>query len=161
MSAYFSDCGNYRYRLSRTLAGSDGPLLLIGLNPSTADATHNDPTIRRCMGFARTWGHRELVVANLFSFRATKPKDLKAATTPIGPETNALLLREAQRASRILVAWGMHGGFMQRDQAVLELLSDFPLYCLGKTKAGFPRHPLYIRADAQPMPYSAKCAKQD
>lgn len=156
MSASFSICGTYRYLLGRSIDGQGGPLLLIGLNPSTADATQNDPTIRRCMGFAHTWGHSELVVANLFSFRATRPQDLKAATAPIGPETDTLLLQQADRASRILVAWGMHGGWMQRDQAVLDLLSAFPLFCLGHTKAGFPRHPLYLRADTQAIPYAAK-----
>jgi hypothetical protein len=156
MSALFSSCGQYRYRLKRQLTGTTGPLLLIGLNPSTADASRNDPTIRRCIGFADLWGHSELVVTNLFSFRATKPAALKAADAPIGPDTDAILLEEAQRASRILVAWGMHGGFQNRDQAVLELLSPFDLSCLGKTKAGFPRHPLYMRANTQPIPYSLK-----
>jgi hypothetical protein len=156
MSASFSVCGTYRYQLSRRIEGQGGRLLLIGLNPSTADATQNDPTIRRCMGFARTWGHSELVVTNLFSFRATRPQDLKAAREPIGPETDTVLLQQAHQASRILVAWGMHGGWMQRDEVVLALLSAFPLFCLGLTKAGFPRHPLYLRADTQPLPYAAK-----
>jgi hypothetical protein len=156
MSALFSSCGQYRYRLNRKLTGTNGPLVLIGLNPSTADANRNDPTIRRCIGFADLWGHSELVVTNLFSFRATKPGALKAADAPIGPDTDAILLKEAHRASRILVAWGMHGGFQNRDRAVLELLKPFPLSCLGTTQAGFPRHPLYMRANTQPVTYSLK-----
>ena len=156
MSAILSPCERYRYRLTRTLEGTGGPLLLIGLNPSTADATQDDPTIRRCIDFARRWGHSELVVANLFAFRATRPKDLKNAPEPIGAETDRILLNEAKRASRILVAWGVHGPYKSRDQEVLSLLAPFALSCLGTTKAGQPRHPLYIRADTLPQDYSAK-----
>ena len=153
MSALFSDCGRYRYRLTRTLSGSEGTLLILGLNPSTADASINDPTIRRCIGFGESWGHSKLVVANLFAWRATHPKDLKAAPAPIGPECDRVLKEEAARAARILVAWGVHGSFLHRDRAVLKLLEGQTLECLGKTKGGQPRHPLYIRADQQPLPY--------
>jgi hypothetical protein len=156
MGALISPCERYRYRLTRPLRGDAGPLLLIGLNPSTADATQDDPTIRRCIGFAERWGHSELVVANLFSFRATQPKDLKTAPEPIGPETDRILLSEAQKATRILVAWGVHGCFLERDRQVLKLLSGHPLSCLGTTQAGLPRHPLYIRADTLPQPYWEK-----
>mgnify|MGYP001231335547 CR=1 FL=1 len=156
MSALFSECGLYRYRLTRTLHGDKNPLLIIGLNPSTADATHNDPTIRRCIGFAERWGHNALVVANLFSYRSTQPKGLKKARFPVGPETDRILQEEAMKAGTILAAWGAHGGLFDRNRDVLALLQDYPLFCLGKTKAGHPRHPLYIRADTLPMPYSVK-----
>ena len=156
MSALFSPCGAYRYRLTRTLQGKKKPLLIIGLNPSTADATHNDPTIRRCIGFAERWGHSELVVTNLFSFRSTQPDGLKKTKAPVGPDTDEILQNEAAKAGTILAAWGVHGGLFNRNLEVLKLLEDYPLFCLGITKAGHPRHPLYIRADTQPMPYSAK-----
>ena len=153
MSALFSTCGHYRYRLTRELAGTGGALLIIGLNPSTADATHNDPTIRRCIGFAERWGHSALIVANLFAFRATHPKDLKKAADPVGPECDRFLLESAMKASRVLVAWGYHGAFLSRHSEVTELLKNHPLECLGKTQSGLPRHPLYIRADTLPQSY--------
>ena len=156
MSALFSSCGHYRYRLTRSFQEGQGTLLYIGLNPSTADETHNDPTIRRCINFAKSWGYNRLVVVNLFSFRATLPSDLKTTQEPNGPENNQHLLQEAQKASRILVGWGVHGTFLGRDKEVLELLRPFELSCLGRTKAGMPRHPLYIRADTLPQPYSLK-----
>jgi len=156
MSALFSECGLYRYRLTRRLHGDRGSLLIIGLNPSTADATHNDPTIRRCLGFAERWGHSTLVVTNLFSFRSTQPEGLKKTKSPIGLDTDQILQQEAEKATMILAAWGAHGGLFNRNREVLALLQNYPLYCLGITKAGHPRHPLYIRADTLPMPYSAK-----
>ena len=156
MSALFSDCGSYRYRLTRSLNGSKGSLLFVGLNPSTADATHNDPTIRRCIGFAESWGHRRLVVVNLFAFRATHPADLKSASHPIGPDNDRILRDEAALAETILLGWGVHGSHRTRDQEVLHLLSPYSLSCLGRTKAGQPRHPLYLRADTVLEPYERK-----
>ena len=153
MSALFSECGRYRYRLTRQLSGNRGPLLVVGLNPSTADATHNDPTIRRCMGFASRWDHSALVVVNLFAYRATQPKDLKTATDPIGPDCDTILLESAKACSRILVAWGNHGAYLKRHKQVLGLLSGQHLECLGTTQSGFPRHPLYMRADTLPQIY--------
>ena len=156
MSALFSPCRTHRYRLTRELAGNGGTLFFIGLNPSTADETHNDPTIRRCMDFAERWGHSRLVVGNLFSYRATHPKDLRKARDPNGPESNPILLKEARNASQILIGWGVHGTHRDRNQEVLDLLDSFPLFCLGRTKNGHPRHPLYIRASTLPESYSSK-----
>ena len=156
MSALFSPCRTYRYRLTRDLSGDQGTLLFIGLNPSPADETHNDPTIRRCIGFAESWGFQRLVVANLFAYRATHPKDLKRAVDPVGPENDDLLLQEAKRAQTVLLGWGAHGPHRGRHTEVLHLLKTSPLHCLGVTKEGHPRHPLYLRADTRLRPYDLK-----
>lgn len=124
------------------------------LNPSTADAQHNDPTIHRCVRFAQRWGYGALDVVNLFAYRATDPKVLKTIPDPIGPENDAYLLAAATQAERIVLAWGNWGALGQRNQQVLQL---FPvqsrLYCLGKTLAGQPRHPLYLSYDSQLLPW--------
>ena len=156
MSAHFSDCRRYRYLLTRELSGRRGPLLFVGLNPSTADETQNDPTIRRCIGFAESWGHSRLIVANLFAYRATHPKDLKTVRHPIGVENDRVLLRESREAQTVLLGWGVHGVYRNRHEEVLDLLSEHPLYCLGVTKAGHPRHPLYLRSDTPLLAYERK-----
>lgn len=150
--AYFSpDAGQvYRYALSR--AWGDGPMVMfIGLNPSTADATVNDPTIRRCMGFARREGYGGMWMANLFALRATKPARLFEATgNPMGPD-NEQWLRDMAKwcgSNNIIAAWGIHGDFMGQAYRLRRLLDGYRLRCLGRTKKGHPRHPLYLRADA-------------
>jgi hypothetical protein len=150
-SAEFSPCLLYRYRLHR-FWGAGPAMPFVMLNPSTADAFTDDPTIRRCVEFARREGAGGLAVVNLYAFRATKPADLWRAVDPIGPDnaTHLRLVAEQARLSGIPVvcAWGAHVGtaasvltapFMEADRV-----------CLGKTKHGHPRHPLYVRAD-QPL----------
>jgi hypothetical protein len=114
------------------------------LNPSTADALMDDPTIRRCMGFARRWGFSAVSVRNLFAFRATKPKDLLTALDPTGGGRGDMELRTAGTADMTVVAWGAHVP-LNRDHQALRMI-DGMLHCLGKTKHGHPRHPLYVRA---------------
>ena len=122
------------------------------LNPSTANATRNDPTIRRCIGFARAWGYERLVVTNLFGLRATLPAALRSAVDPIGPENDRHLRRAAVQADRIVCAWGVHGALGNRGAEVLTLLKGFRLEHLGLTRGGHPRHPLYLPAACQPQP---------
>ena len=159
-AARISDDGLYRYALLRRWA-DDGPVAtFVMLNPSTADATVDDPTIRRCVGFATSWGCAALHVLNLYAFRATKPADLWKAGDPIGPENHQLLMRHVL-ASRIrqdplVVAWGAHA----RPERVAEFVYSLGVWkdhlsCLGVTKAGAPRHPLYIAGVTALRPWVA------
>lgn len=143
-----SPCRMYRYRLWREWNQGNGYVMIVGLNPSTADETKDDNTIRKCVKFAKTWGYQALCMTNLFAFRATQPSDMIAAPEPIGAENNQHLLEIAQDAGLILVAWGAMGGYMHRDRQVIELLKGKSLKCLGLTQGGLPKHPLYI-PDAQ------------
>lgn len=157
-SAEFSRCRQYRYSLTRFWNESLPILPIIGLNPSTADEITDDPTIRRCIGFARSWGYGCIVMLNLFALRATDPKVMKAHPAPIG-DANDDHLMIWTRGRRVLCAWGANGSFMNRDRAVLDLLADRDLVCLGTTKAGHPKHPLYIRGDTQPVSMHANAAR--
>ena len=143
--AIFSDCDRYRYALWRRWSEGSSFANFVGLNPSTADATHNDPTIRRCIRFARDWGHDGVIVTNLFAWRATYPTDLRRAKRPIGPDNDAWIKWAVGHSSQTVAAWGNDGLWSDRRESVLPLLSS-PL-CLGQTKLGAPRHPLYVRAD--------------
>ncbi len=149
--AVLSSCGQYRYGLTRTFFTGTGTVLFIMLNPSTADAEMDDPTIRRCIGFARRWGFQELKVGNLFALRATDPRELKRVSDPIGPENDRYLMHMSGSADAVIAAWGAHGIYRNRSQHVLGLLEG-TVECLGLTKQGYPRHPLYLRADAAREP---------
>ena len=152
-TALFSPCRAYRYLLYRRLGGAEKRIMFIGLNPSTADEITNDPTITRCIGFARKWGYSGLVMANLFAFRATKPKDMKLAADPIGPDNMRWLLEVAHEQMKygwdIVAAWGAQGTFLNQDQKILRIFVDdgIHLQCLGLTKGGLPKHPLFLRQD--------------
>lgn len=149
-NAILSPCGLYRYRLTRRWA--DGPTCgFIMLNPSTADAEKDDPTIRRCIGFAKREGCGGLIVVNLFAFRATKPIALLDAEDPIGPDADHHLLDAIQEVDGPLIAaWGnWNRGHRAADVAAM---IGAHCACLGKTKDGHPRHPLYVRADAPLVP---------
>jgi hypothetical protein len=147
-SAHLSRCQRYRYALWRTWNKRLTTVLFVGLNPSTADATDDDPTLRRCVRFARTWGYGRLMVANLFAFRATKPAELRLASHPIGRANDHWLLRLAAESDASGAAWGNAGSYLGRDAEVVALLSD--LLCLGVTRAGAPRHPLYVAGATMP-----------
>jgi hypothetical protein len=151
-SAVFSKCGRYRYVLRRTWNESGPTVLIIGLNPSTADAECDDPTIRRCIGFARDWGYGSLLVGNLFAYRATHPRVLKSVADPIGPRNDSWLRNLVRQADFVVAAWGIHGSLHSRDMQVLAAVSD--VHCLGVTKAGYPRHPLYLSATSMLYSFS-------
>lgn len=153
--AEFSPCRTWRYALWRRWGEGGKLLAVIGLNPSTADESANDPTIRRCLDFAARWGYDGLTMLNLFAFRATLPPDMKSAADPIGPENDQALVRYCDQSSFIVAAWGTHGPFRGRDAAVLRLLAKWPIYCLRQTKGGHPEHPLYIPAATKPQIYRA------
>jgi hypothetical protein len=135
----------WRYALWRAWDPDRPTVAFVGLNPSTADETLDDPTIRRCIGFAKSWGYGGLYMLNLFAFRATDPADMKAAADPVGPYNDEALSYRQSRCQLTVAAWGVHGGFKGRADHVLShvLVSD-AVYCLGKTKDGFPKHPLYL-----------------
>ena len=143
--AVLSSCGRYRYRLNREWLGGEGDILFIMLNPSTADEEKDDPTIRRCIGFARRWGFRRLWVGNLFALRATDPRELTRVADPVGPDNNEHLVGMAVSAECIVAAWGAWGALRGRDEEIRQIIGG--LEHLGLTKEGHPRHPLYVRAD--------------
>ena len=159
MSARFSPDRKYRYFLSRDLGFTGaGACMFVMLNPSTADETADDPTIRRCIGFAKTWGYRTLFVTNLSPLRATDPKELLAA----GPEQGDVwqenignILEMAMYCGIVVAAWGVHGAAERRADRVAQALELHRLhaYCLGTTKGGHPRHPLYVTANTKPRLY--------
>ncbi len=146
--AEFSPCRLYRYSLWRLW--DDRPkVAFIGLNPSTADETADDPTIRRCIGYASDWGYGGLYMLNLFAFRATDPKDMKAASDPVGPDNNLALTGHALTCAKTIAAWGNDGLYRARSAAVRAMLPR--LYCLGLNANGEPKHPLYLAKNLRPV----------
>lgn len=157
MSAILSADQKYRYRLRRDLgAYGYGACCFVMLNPSTADANMDDPTIRRCMGFARSFDCDFLDVVNLFAYRSTDPDALYGISSDaaIGPE-NDQHIAEACYVSRIVIcAWGNHGKLHDRGDTVLALIRSMgkrPMALKINVKSGQPGHPLYLKADAVPM----------
>lgn len=181
--ATISPCGKYRYRLWREWRlhpspaqwdmwtdergkpvvdgageqlGEPKSCIFIMLNPSTADGEQDDPTIRRCIGFAKAWGYDRLDVLNLFAYRATDPRQLLALNhddDPVG-QGNSKAIKSALFPSRlagiVVCAWGAHGGHLGQDETVLGWLGDHDAYALGLSADGHPRHPLYLPASATP-----------
>ena len=145
--AVLSEDGVYRYELYRRWADNTRPVLWVMLNPSTADAEIDDPTIRRVIGFSQSWGFQAAIVCNLFALRATNPQALRTHSDPVGPDNDDYLMRAVCASDRIVVAWGAHPFASSRAAWVKKLLPNS--HCLGVTKEGHPRHPLYARADAQ------------
>jgi hypothetical protein len=148
-SAAISRCGHYRWWLRRSWAREHGLVVcFLMLNPSTADARRDDPTIRRCLGFARAWGFAILEVRNLFAWRATDPRELLAAPDPTGGSRGDRELASALNSDLIVAAWGAWVPFA-RDNEALALLGGRQLMCLGRTRNGQPRHPLYVRENTR------------
>lgn len=125
----------------------------IGLNPSTADETKDDPTVRRCIDFAKQWGFGAMCMTNLFAFRATDPKAMKVRSFPEGEGNIEWLCKIGANAGLIVVAWGSHGAHYHRDQMVLNILrgNNLKLHCLGRNQDGTPKHPLYLPKTTQPI----------
>jgi len=175
--ANISACGAYRYSLWREWRGTpnarwdwwtndDGTPVVDGagaqlgepqtatfvmLNPSTADGKTDDPTIRRCVAFARSWGYDRMVAVNLFAYRATSPRDLLKLThkdNPVGTNNQYAIERETSEPGVVVCAWGAHGGHLGQDETALGWISA-QTFCLGRTKDGHPRHPLYVAGTAE------------
>ncbi len=158
VSAIISDCGQYRYTLHRKLpqvVSFNKLCLFIMLNPSTADANLDDPTIRRCIGFAKRESCTELTVVNLFALRATNPKEISAHHSPIGPDNHRHVEHQLERhgGGVIVAAWGAHPAVA--GMSLPFKIRDFGALCLGTTKEGRPRHPLYVRADQPLIPWGS------
>lgn len=150
--ADYSDDQAYRYLLVRVWAA--GPrVVFVMLNPSTATETQNDPTVERCERRARSLGFGSFAVTNIFAFRATDPKVMRAVADPVGPQNDAAILQMAAEASRVICAWGTHGLHLGRGAKVEALLRQrgLDLYHLGLSKGGLPKHPLYIGYETQPV----------
>ena len=147
--------GGYRYMLTRDWDLDHDRMTIIMLNPSTADQNTDDPTIRRCITFAKREGHGGLQVVNLFGYRATNPATLRTATDPVGPDNDDALLDALDTANYVVVAWGAHPFAKERAAEVLAVIADhgLPVLCLGTTKDGHPRHPLYVKGDQPLVPY--------
>lgn len=153
--AVYSDCERYRYSLTRTWDADGGRVLFVMLNPSTATEVQNDPTVERCERRARALGYGAFRVANIFAWRETDPRLMRAAADPVGPENDAAILEGAGWADMIVAAWGAHGAHLDRGPAVAELLfsTGRPVHHLGLTRGGHPKHPLYISYARRPEPW--------
>lgn len=154
--AVYSPCARYRYLLTRTWDPGGGRALFIMLNPSTATETQNDPTVERCERRARALGFGAFRVANIFAFRATDPRRMRAAADPVGPNNDGAIAASLPWADLVVCAWGTHGAHLGRGAEVERLLraTGRPLHHLGLTRDGHPRHPLYIGYARQPEPWT-------
>jgi hypothetical protein len=155
-TAIISECGKFRYRLGRRWAEGK-TLLFVMLNPSTADASVDDATIRRCVKFAQAHEFGGLEVVNLFAYRATDPKDLRRAGYPVGPENDAHIVDAAQSSAAVCLAWGSNVAGLERPQIVLPMLRDIgvQLQCLRITRSGYPQHPLMLPSSCRLMPFDS------
>lgn len=146
--AVISDDGLYRYKLTRRwgdTAETDPHLVWVMLNPSTADGTYDDPTIRKCVGFARRFAYGGIHVVNLFAYRATDPRDLAKAADPVGPHNVAWQLDAIQGGNPVVAAWGAGFGRLPWAPSLVDLRGyRQQVWCLGTTRSGMPRHPLYV-----------------
>jgi len=151
--AVYSDCERYRYELTRTWDPSGRKALFVMLNPSTATEVQNDPTVERCERRARALGFGAFRVTNIFAWRDTDPKKMRAAADPVGPANDAAIRDGALWADQVICAWGTHGEHLHRGRDVEALLraTGLELHHLGLTRAGHPKHPLYIGYAQQPQ----------
>mgnify|MGYP001162362035 FL=1 len=147
--AFFSKDRKHRYALWRVWNNKLPKVLFIGLNPSTADEVKDDPTIRRCINYAKDWGYGGYIMGNIFAYRSTDPKNLKITNDPIGIDNNSWLIKLHSEASLTIGAWGNHGKYLDRGEEVSNLIDN--LYCLRITKEGHPSHPLYLPGNLKPI----------
>lgn len=152
-TAIYSPCERYRYLLTRVWNAKGQRVLFVMLNPSTATEVQNDPTVERCERRARALGFGAFRVTNIFAWRDTDPRAMRAAPEPVGPENDAAIVRSCHWADRIIAAWGTHGAHLDRGPAVEALLrgTGRAVHTLGLSKAGHPKHPLYIGYAQQPQ----------
>ena len=147
-----SACGRYRYLLRRSWDFDRMRALFVMLNPSTADAEIDDPTIRSCARLCRSWGYGSFEVVNLFGWRATDPSELAKAASPVGPDNDSIAACAIARCDVAIAAWGAHSMAERRTDAMRRLIehSRPAVFCLGSTKSGAPKHPLYIETGTVP-----------
>ena len=151
--AVYSDCQLYRYSLTRQWQNTGRKALFVMLNPSTATEVQNDPTVERCERRARALGFGAFAVTNIFAYRATDPLRMRGQADPVGPQNDQAIAEAVIWADQIICGWGSHGAHIGRGAQVGALLRSTgkPLFHLGLTQAGQPRHPLYIGYAVQPM----------
>jgi hypothetical protein len=152
--ATVSEDGLYRYRLWRECGGgSRSSVTFVMLNPSTADGSHDDPTIRRCVGFARRWQFQRLDVVNLFARRATDPRELSRVSEPVGPENDTHILDACRTAEWVICAWGSRAFAQRRADDVARMLREAGIHlrCLRRSRHGRPWHPLYVSYGTRPI----------
>jgi hypothetical protein len=147
-NAIISADGKYRYQLSRIWDEEKPNILFIMLNPSTADADVDDPTIRRVMNFSKSWGYGGVFVGNLYAFRSTDPKALRNTDDPVGEDNIEHIKKLIGVTERVVYAWGNN----QKEPEWLSSLVDTP-YCIDISKKGLPKHPLYLKSELHPKLY--------
>ena len=149
--AHITRCGKFRYWLVRKWNPGENYICWIMLNPSTTDASKDDPTIKRCITFSKKWGFDGLYVVNLYAYRATDPKELKKAGFPKGEFNDFFVKFIASICKKVVCAWGNHGQYKNRYYEILKLLlpHSVKVYSLGYTKTKQPKHPLYVCGDTE------------
>jgi hypothetical protein len=151
--ATFDATRRYRYVLWRRWGSRTSRVLFVMLNPSTADEHVLDPTVRKCVRWAQSWGFGAVDVCNVFAWRSTDPKLLYTLDDPVGPENDHWIQQTAMMAAMVVVAWGKHGALKGRAAAVAQMLEKHKPYCLGVNADGSPEHPLYIANAMKPVPW--------
>lgn len=154
-NAILDETRKYRYVLSRQWGDSDNFVNFILLNPSTADESKDDQTIRRCINLTKSWKKYDgFYVTNLFAFRTVSPKILKNTEYPIGKENNKYIKEIANKSKIVIIAWGNDGGYLNRDKDVLQILSGIkPPHCLGLSKKKQPLHPRTVKKTVVPIKF--------
>ncbi len=147
--AIFNTSKRYRYVLTREWTEGKGAVAFIGLNPSTATHEVSDPTVTRCVNYAKRWGFKEMIMLNIFALRSTDPKELYKAREPIGRENNDYIESYTEEAKLVIAGWGNHGDHRTRGREVSKIIKDLNVKCFGINKSGHPVHPLYQRNDAR------------
>jgi len=155
-NAFFSNDGKYRYWLSRIFDETLPLVAFVGLNPSTADAEIDDPTIKKCISYCRQWGYGGFYMVNLFAFVSSDPKKLLHEADPVGKDNDRHLKEVLSKTEKTICCWGEMGRHNNRDRQVLDIISN--PHCLQVNKKGEPAHPLYLKGDLQPIPYPVAVA---
>ncbi len=152
----FSPCRKWRYTLPRMWKYFKSTpyktIMFIGLNPSTADEVKDDPTVRRCIQYAKDWGYDGMYMMNIFAWRDTDPKGMKLQEDPIGVDNDNWLKTISERCEQVVFAWGTHGSHKLRATDVIKMFPN--AYCLGKNKDGSPKHPLYLKKNLKLIKYN-------
>jgi len=148
--AIISHCKKYRYVLWRNWDKSKQSVMFIGLNPSKADIIQDDPTIYRCINFAKSWGYGGIIITNLFAYRTKDPRELKITNNPIGKDNDMWINKISKEDVFKVAAWGNHGTYLNRSENILKSISN--LNCIKKNKSGEPSHPLYLKTDLKTIP---------
>ena len=153
-TAIFDPTKKYRYLLTRKICEKDTICTFIMLNPSTADEIENDPTVARCVKFAKVWGYGKLNVLNIFALRSTDPGGLYTIEDPVGQDNDHHIVETVRNSDLVIAAWGVHAALNDRGKQVEDLIVPYTdIHCLSVTKDGYPGHPLYLRNDSKPVLY--------